>query len=182
MNILPCVKQIDTVAGEWPAQTNYLYLTYNGAHNDVNFDMVRILQASKNLVTNIAKITLKFQTHPLLFHYILKGFVCNYDETLSNWLSFICRRTAWSCSALESTESAPQSNSMPPALDVWESWKHWDTRLSWSTAIRKRLETTFFSQFFIFTSIIKLNFNCATLWHLNVSLSKLINYHIRVIA
>ena len=54
MNILPCVKQIDTVAGEWPAQTNYLYLTYNGAHNDVNFDMVRIVQASsKNLVTNI---------------------------------------------------------------------------------------------------------------------------------
>ncbi|PAV82102.1 hypothetical protein WR25_27009 isoform A [Diploscapter pachys] len=39
MSILPCVKQIDTVAGEWPAQTNYLYLTYNGAHNDVNFDM-----------------------------------------------------------------------------------------------------------------------------------------------
>jgi len=28
--IVPCVKQIDTLAGEYPAQTNYLYLTYNG--------------------------------------------------------------------------------------------------------------------------------------------------------
>ena len=33
-NILPIVKQIDTVAGEFPAQTNYLYLTYNATHHD----------------------------------------------------------------------------------------------------------------------------------------------------
>ena len=33
----PCVKQIDTVAAEWPAQTNYLYLTYNGLENDISF-------------------------------------------------------------------------------------------------------------------------------------------------
>ena len=31
----PCVKQIDTLAGEYPAQTNYLYLTYNGSEDDV---------------------------------------------------------------------------------------------------------------------------------------------------
>uniref|UniRef100_A0A0N4Z9R3 CAD protein n=1 Tax=Parastrongyloides trichosuri TaxID=131310 RepID=A0A0N4Z9R3_PARTI len=37
-NVVPCVKQIDTVAAEWPAQTNYLYLTYNGSENDVEFD------------------------------------------------------------------------------------------------------------------------------------------------
>lgn len=35
--IIPFVKQIDTVAGEWPAQTNYLYLTYNAISNDVEF-------------------------------------------------------------------------------------------------------------------------------------------------
>ncbi|XP_064196290.1 CAD protein isoform X2 [Anguilla rostrata] len=35
--ILPVVKQIDTVAAEWPAHTNYLYLTYNGTENDVAF-------------------------------------------------------------------------------------------------------------------------------------------------
>jgi carbamoyl-phosphate synthase large subunit len=33
--IRPCVKQIDTLAGEYPAQTNYLYLTYNGSEDDV---------------------------------------------------------------------------------------------------------------------------------------------------
>ncbi len=36
-NILPSVKQIDTLAGEYPAQTNYLYLTYNGTENDIDF-------------------------------------------------------------------------------------------------------------------------------------------------
>jgi carbamoyl-phosphate synthase large subunit len=33
--IVPVVKQIDTLAAEYPAQTNYLYLTYNGTENDV---------------------------------------------------------------------------------------------------------------------------------------------------
>ncbi len=36
--ILPVVKQIDTLAGEYPAQTNYLYLTYNGTENDMSAD------------------------------------------------------------------------------------------------------------------------------------------------
>uniref|UniRef100_A0A8K9URF7 Carbamoyl-phosphate synthetase 2, aspartate transcarbamylase, and dihydroorotase n=1 Tax=Oncorhynchus mykiss TaxID=8022 RepID=A0A8K9URF7_ONCMY len=36
-SILPVVKQIDTVAAEWPAYTNYLYLTYNGTENDLGF-------------------------------------------------------------------------------------------------------------------------------------------------
>lgn len=33
--IRPFVKQIDTVSGEWPAQTNYLYLTYHGNNDDI---------------------------------------------------------------------------------------------------------------------------------------------------
>ena len=37
-NIHPVVKQIDTVAAEFPAMTNYLYLTYNGTEHDVRFD------------------------------------------------------------------------------------------------------------------------------------------------
>ncbi|MDD4729642.1 MAG: carbamoyl phosphate synthase large subunit, partial [Dysgonamonadaceae bacterium] len=37
LNILPVVKQIDTLAAEYPAQTNYLYLTYNGTENDVHY-------------------------------------------------------------------------------------------------------------------------------------------------
>ena len=35
--LLPVVKQIDTLAAEYPAQTNYLYLTYNGTANDVYY-------------------------------------------------------------------------------------------------------------------------------------------------
>lgn len=35
--ILPVVKQIDTLAAEYPAQTNYLYLTYNGTRHDIDF-------------------------------------------------------------------------------------------------------------------------------------------------
>lgn len=33
--VLPSVKQIDTLAAEWPAVTNYLYLTYGGHSNDI---------------------------------------------------------------------------------------------------------------------------------------------------
>jgi len=35
--ILPVVKQIDTLAGEYPAQTNYLYVTYSGSESDVEY-------------------------------------------------------------------------------------------------------------------------------------------------
>jgi carbamoyl-phosphate synthase large subunit len=35
--ILPCVKQIDTLAAEYPAQTNYLYVTYSGTESDITF-------------------------------------------------------------------------------------------------------------------------------------------------
>tara|TARA_Y100000031_G_scaffold157154_1_gene216836 strand:+ start:5405 stop:8440 length:3036 start_codon:yes stop_codon:yes gene_type:complete len=37
-NILPYVKQVDTLAAEYPAKTNYLYLTYNGSRDDIKFD------------------------------------------------------------------------------------------------------------------------------------------------
>ncbi len=36
-NIVPCVKQIDTLAAEYPAKTNYLYLTYHGEEHDISF-------------------------------------------------------------------------------------------------------------------------------------------------
>ena len=36
-DVRPVVKQIDTLGAEYPAQTNYLYLTYNGAEDDVDF-------------------------------------------------------------------------------------------------------------------------------------------------
>ncbi len=49
--IKPCVKQIDTLAAEWPAKTNYLYLTYGGDENDL-----QITETGKDLqVGNIDK-------------------------------------------------------------------------------------------------------------------------------
>jgi carbamoyl-phosphate synthase large subunit len=42
--ILPVIKQIDTMAAEWPAKTNYLYLTYNGSENDLK------LKKSKSII------------------------------------------------------------------------------------------------------------------------------------
>lgn len=38
MGILPVVKQIDTLAAEYPAQTNYLYVTYSGNKSDIQFE------------------------------------------------------------------------------------------------------------------------------------------------
>ena len=38
MGILPVVKQIDTLAAEYPAQTNYLYVTYSGTSSDIPFE------------------------------------------------------------------------------------------------------------------------------------------------
>ncbi len=37
LGIRPVVKQIDTLAAEWPAQTNYLYMTYNGSEHDIDY-------------------------------------------------------------------------------------------------------------------------------------------------
>ncbi len=35
VNIIPAIKQIDTLAAEWPAKTNYLYMTYGGDEDDI---------------------------------------------------------------------------------------------------------------------------------------------------
>ena len=42
-NIRPFVKQIDTTSGEFPAETNYLYMTYNAHNNDVEFDKTGVI-------------------------------------------------------------------------------------------------------------------------------------------
>ena len=39
--ILPVIKQIDTLAAEYPAQTNYLYVTYSGVASDIKFETDR---------------------------------------------------------------------------------------------------------------------------------------------
>jgi carbamoyl-phosphate synthase large subunit len=39
--IIPYVKQIDTLAAEYPAKTNYVYLTYNASEDDIDFNIKR---------------------------------------------------------------------------------------------------------------------------------------------
>ena len=41
MGVKPLVKQIDTLAAEWPSQTNYLYMTYDGEEDDIEFTRSR---------------------------------------------------------------------------------------------------------------------------------------------
>ncbi|MBU0766382.1 carbamoyl-phosphate synthase large subunit [Patescibacteria group bacterium] len=38
-NIVPVIKQVDTLAGEFPAQTNYLYMTYHGTTHDIDLGL-----------------------------------------------------------------------------------------------------------------------------------------------
>ena len=37
LGINPVIKQVDTLTAEWPAKTNYLYLTYGGDKDDIVF-------------------------------------------------------------------------------------------------------------------------------------------------
>jgi len=53
LGILPVVKQIDTLAGEFPAQTNYLYLTYNGVASDIDYNETIPLQLGRAGVGSI---------------------------------------------------------------------------------------------------------------------------------
>lgn len=49
VGVTPYVKQIDTLAAEYPAQTNYLYLTYHGSEDDVNYG-ARKKSAKKKII------------------------------------------------------------------------------------------------------------------------------------
>jgi carbamoyl-phosphate synthase large subunit len=41
MGIIPVTKQIDTLAAEYPSETNYLYMTYHGTEDDVDYSKVK---------------------------------------------------------------------------------------------------------------------------------------------
>ncbi|MEK7137162.1 MAG: carbamoyl phosphate synthase large subunit, partial [Patescibacteria group bacterium] len=53
--IRPMVKQIDTLAGEFPARTNYLYLTYHGSENDVEFGCARTMDNAQLTIDSEVK-------------------------------------------------------------------------------------------------------------------------------
>ncbi|MFX1315477.1 MAG: carbamoyl-phosphate synthase (glutamine-hydrolyzing) large subunit [Promethearchaeota archaeon] len=50
LEIHPYVKRIDTLAAEWPAITNYLYLTYNASEHDIDFEQENQLNIQKVIV------------------------------------------------------------------------------------------------------------------------------------
>ncbi|MFX1289159.1 MAG: carbamoyl-phosphate synthase (glutamine-hydrolyzing) large subunit, partial [Promethearchaeota archaeon] len=50
LNIYPYVKRIDTLAAEWPAITNYLYLTYSASEHDIDFERERKSNLKKVIV------------------------------------------------------------------------------------------------------------------------------------
>ncbi|MFW9826451.1 MAG: carbamoyl-phosphate synthase (glutamine-hydrolyzing) large subunit [Candidatus Thorarchaeota archaeon] len=50
LGIQPFVKRIDTLAAEWPAITNYLYLTYSASEHDIDFDKESKLNLKKVIV------------------------------------------------------------------------------------------------------------------------------------
>jgi carbamoylphosphate synthase large subunit len=60
--IVPVIKQIDTLAAEYPAQTNYLYVTYNGVENDVapSCPVSRTIPNKKEYVNTFVSTGLKY--------------------------------------------------------------------------------------------------------------------------
>ena len=59
MGIVPYVKQIDTLAAEYPAQTNYLYLTYAGCAHDIDFTQHQQHQSAFSVINDWAAINKK---------------------------------------------------------------------------------------------------------------------------
>jgi carbamoyl-phosphate synthase large subunit len=53
LGIQPVTKQIDTLAAEWPAKTNYLYLTYGGQYDDIHIPSKR----KKNMALHNSKVS-----------------------------------------------------------------------------------------------------------------------------
>jgi carbamoylphosphate synthase large subunit len=61
LSILPVTKQIDTLAAEWPAKTNYLYLTYGGQFDDVrSFSRGTVTPSFSSTKPKISKVNNKY--------------------------------------------------------------------------------------------------------------------------
>jgi carbamoyl-phosphate synthase large subunit len=93
LNILPVVKQIDTLGAEYPAQTNYLYLTYNGEQDDIEFQQensVLILGSGAYRIgssvefdwcaVNTGKALRQLGYHTIMLNYNPETVSTDYDE------------------------------------------------------------------------------------------------------
>lgn len=69
LGVVPCVKQIDTLAAEFPANTNYLYMTYSGDHDDVTssfspvVDRNSIMTPSKEFRNRVRTVSISEKRH-----------------------------------------------------------------------------------------------------------------------
>ena len=91
--IFPSVKQVDTLAAEYPAQTNYLYLTYNGNEDDISYierNSVIVLGGGAYRIgssvefdwccVNSVKALKKLNYHTIMVNYNPETVSTDYDE------------------------------------------------------------------------------------------------------
>lgn len=89
----PCIRQIDTLGAEYPAQTNYLYLTYNGSQDDLTFgehNSVMILGSGAYRIgssvefdwccVNAGLALRKMGYHTIMLNYNPETVSTDYDE------------------------------------------------------------------------------------------------------
>lgn len=94
MNIKPIVRQIDTLGAEYPAQTNYLYLSYHGDEDDIDFpqtNSVLVLGGGTYRIgssvefdwccVNTATTLRKLGFHTLMLNYNPETVSTDYDES-----------------------------------------------------------------------------------------------------
>ncbi len=92
-SIVPCVKQVDTLAAEYPAQTNYLYLTYNGQEDDIacgDNDSVIVLGSGAYRIgssvefdwcsVNTVQTLRKLHYHTIIINYNPETVSTDYNE------------------------------------------------------------------------------------------------------
>lgn len=77
-NVRPFVKQIDTVAAEYPAATNYLYLSYNADHHDIAFDAGSGPSTSQVFNPDLIMASIHcIHAHTVLLQMLVLCFICS---------------------------------------------------------------------------------------------------------
>ncbi|MFZ0390823.1 MAG: carbamoyl-phosphate synthase (glutamine-hydrolyzing) large subunit, partial [Calditrichia bacterium] len=94
MNLHPVIKQIDTLAAEYPAQTNYLYMTYNGSESDISLPLekaVLVLGSGAYRIgssvefdwcaVNASRTLRQMEMRPVMINYNPETVSTDYDES-----------------------------------------------------------------------------------------------------
>jgi len=69
LDVIPYAKQIDTLAAEFPAQTNYLYMTYHGEEHDTNPDAI----VDENGIANVPPVPIPATSATNVLSPVVKG-------------------------------------------------------------------------------------------------------------